>query len=637
MGTLCHQPKAIGLAISRWGAVLGLLGGLLGPANVRAASPDPFTAAPAAVQALASAPRQVNIPYFSGSVDGSQMAIFWFGINQNPPGQDRPNIAGQNYVDVRVAYSPAGLAIKATVVDYWVWYGNGAQPTQDDAIAFYLDTHNDRASAPQSDDYLFIYGANRSPNDTSPYRHLAQGNGSGWQALTTGAFTGTGDVQWDTGGPNDNSNGFEYGWVASLVIPWSQLGLSGPPANGARWGLGAINYDRDGSGAAATPVVWPEAFATSQPATWGVLNFGLADYHPPTAVARGTTMIRGATPTTTNNTVQDAWVGGDSACTGGHMGESTFNHGTDTSVYVGSEVAPTHFPCYNKSYLRFALDAVPADKVIISATLSLQYTGSDGDQNAAADEDKGHNSYLWAYTIADTWDELTTNWNNAPLAQENIDRVLVPPLVVDSLPWANKPHFLWNVTQAVAQAYAAGQPVNLALYDSADARNTTKHFTSTQTGINDPPTNNQWNWNIAGRPRLDVVWGDSGNASPTITKRASSSAPAGGSTITYSLTCAGMGKTLWLTDTVPAELTYIVGSLTSTSGTPTYASGQITWSGAPATGSTVTITYRARVDTTGPKAVFNTVQVGASGSSVASSTAIIIVDGLRYFLPFVTR
>jgi hypothetical protein len=57
--------------------------------------------------------------------------------------------------------------------------------------------------------------------------------------------------------------------------------------------------------------------------------------------------------------------------------------------------------------------------------------------------------------------------------------------------------YTWDATSAVAAAYAAGQPVSLAIYDSAAGRNTTKYFTSSETG----------DWNQAGTI-LFTPWAD---------------------------------------------------------------------------------------------------------------------------------
>jgi len=53
-------------------------------------------------------------------------------------------------------------------------------------------------------------------------------------------------------------------------------------------------------------------------------------------------MIRAASPT--DNTVEDAWMGGGGTCGGGHEGGSEVNHGDDTGLFVGTETAPSTNP-----------------------------------------------------------------------------------------------------------------------------------------------------------------------------------------------------------------------------------------------------------------------------------------------------
>jgi hypothetical protein len=211
--------------------------------------------------------------------------------------------------------------------------------------------------------------------------------------------------------------------------------------------------------------------------------------------ATGSTMIRAASPL--DNTVEDAWLGGGGTCASGHEGGTEINHGNDASLFTGSEVAETHFPCFNKSYLRFALNAVPADKVIISATLTLHHWGN-------ADPGQAQPSWVHLFSITDPWEEMAIHWNNAPLAQENIAATWVNPLT--SFPGWPGVAYHWDATQAVAEAYAGNQAVNLAIYSSDSAQHSSKYLTSSETGMDDPPA--YWNWNQEGRPTLRILWGD---------------------------------------------------------------------------------------------------------------------------------
>lgn len=581
----------------------------------------PVTAAQTQPVSQATLSRRVNLPYFSGSVDESQSAIFWFGQNET-----YQHLPGRNYTDVRMAYSSAGLYIRATVIDYYLWYKANAQTSDDltqyDALAIYVDTGHDRTAAPQNDDYYFLVGLHGDTGpDTPQYRRQARGNGTGWNTGWNGTWSDYSGWQWSDRGPNDNNGNIDFGWVGGGLIPWSAFGLAGPPAEGTVWGLGVLLYDRDQS--AASPVLkenWPETFEANQPATWGELHFGLPTYTPRPATGRNNVLIRAATPE--DNTVEDAWMGGGGWCNSGHNGHTEDNHGSDQALYIGSENQPTHFPCFNKSYLRFALNSLPTGKVIISATLTLHHWGG-------ADTAAGTSSYIWLSSITDAWQEMTIHWNNAPLARENFSLTRIPPKTTP-LTWPGDP-YTWDATQAVAEAYAAGQPVSFALYDSTTGRDSSKYLTASETGLGDGSPN----WNIAGRPRLDIVWG---NPAATVTKKAFPTAVEAGNLITYTLTVVGIGQPLTLTDTIPGALSSPL-TQNATLGTLTYnpSNRQLTWSGTPSAGQTATITYTVNPTAIGPLMISNTASLSLSGSPVSSSTAWVCLDCYKTWLPLVKR
>jgi len=593
--------------------------------------PAPFPFNPGA---QATSTRSVNAPYFSGDLDWSQTAIFWLGQNEQG---DPPT---RNYTDVRVGYGTDALQIRATVADYYLWYDENANSSSDltqyDAVALYLDTTGDRASTPQLDDYRFLIGA-RFWEDVNNYVRLARGNGSGWNTFWTPPtdWSAQSVMSWSCNpGPNDNECGLDFGLTAIFTIPWETLGLSGKPADGTRWSLGVQVYDRDqSSGAPLAPETWPETFSDSNPSTWGTLTFNAPAYEPPAAPLEGTTTIRRATESDTS-VVQDAWVGGGAWCSGGHHGGADTNHGglnpdgsvKESELFAGSEVAVTHLPCFNKSLLRFYLDDVPPDKVILSATLTLHHWGNSGDPNATKDEDRAHDSYVWLYSVSDPWSEMEITWNSAPLAQKNLDVVRIPP--VSSHPgWPGIP-YTWDATEAVAAAYAMGQPVSLALYDSASQRNTTKYFLSSETG----------DWNAQGRPTLTITWG---RPTADLIKTATPSFGNQGDSIAYTLDFVGTDKTLTLTDTLPEGVNIVPGSfsLEGTSVTPAYDSDQrrLTWSDNPEMGQQVTIRYEATIVTSQRLALLNTAELSETGNEPSSDTAIIIANPYQIHLPLIFK
>jgi len=555
--------------------------------------------------------RRVNIPYFSGTVAWAQAAIFWFGRN----GQGVPS---QNYADVRVAYTAEALRVRVTVVDYYLWYKENPTAaddlTQYDAVAIYLDTDFDRTAKPQTDDYTFLIGARHWPNENAPqYHRQAHGTGTAWDTTWAGGWTDYEAMQWSCNpGPNSNECGIDYGWTAIFTVPWETLGLAGPPTEGTLWGLGVLLYDRDDQPPAGyvAPEHWPEAFDAHSPATWGELHFGYTDYEPPLAIPAGTTMIRATSPQ--DNTVEDAWMGGGGTCAGGHEGGSEINHGDDPGLFVGTETAPTHFPCFNKSYLRFSLDAIPPGKVIISATLTLHHWGN-------ADPGQAQPSWVHLFTIRDPWEEMTIHWNNAPLAQENVAATWIYPITTP-VGWPGIPYD-WDATQAVAEDYANGRPVNVAIYGSDTSQHSSKYLTSSETG----------DWNAAGRPTLTVIWGQPQAA---VNKQVWPATATNGDTVTHTLSCLGTGQPLTMTDMLPDGLS-APGSINASSGNAHYEplARQVVWTGIPATGQMVTVTFPVTVQVDGPLAISNTAALTADGVYKSSDTALLIVDGYPAYLP----
>jgi hypothetical protein len=147
------------------------------------------------------------------------------------------------------------------------------------------------------------------------------------------------------------------------------------------------------------------------------------------------------------------------------------------------------WPCFAKYYVTFPLDSIPRSKTIVSATLTLHQFGNAGGAQAQP-------SWIQVLVASEDWGEDTITWNNAPLAAENIGGSWVNP-ITDWQGWPGVPR-TWNITYAVARAYARGEPLRLILYSADSAYHSGKYFVSSDTG----------DWNIEGRPRLDVQWGD---------------------------------------------------------------------------------------------------------------------------------
>lgn len=588
------------------GAILGgllLIGGLQGGTAVA----DP-------------PPRQINVFPMSYGPDEewAKTSIFWFG-RADYPGQ------GRNYVDVRVAYSQNNFLVQVLVVDYYLWLSNNPQPgddlTQYDAIALYLDTQYDRAATPQNDDYQFLVGLHNGI-DYIPYQRDARGNGAVWNNDWQGdGWRSPVTLDYSNGGPNNNGGNIDYGWTARFIIPWTDLGLIGPPLQGTQWGVGLRLYDRDDQPpAGAIPVQsWPETFQPNVPASWGMLHFGADAFDPGPVIGEGTTAIRPSSPT--DGRVQDAWVGGGGLCAGGHEGGAETNHGYHPDLYTGSEIRPTHFPCFNKSFLRFDLSDIPPGKVIVSAELILHLDGYAGET-----PDLARPSWVSLFSINDPWQEMGIHWNNAPLAYENIDAIWVYPYSGNrNNPTPPGDPYTWDATKAVAAAYANGQPVSLALYGSDTAEHSSKYFHSSEVSISADPNDPMFN----APPTLLVTWGSAGG---TLRKWVSNPGAQTGQTVRYTLHVTGSGEPLTLVDVLPAG----VSAPSNLSTGLDYAAGQLSWSGSPAVGQSVALNYEAQV--MAESGVLRNVATLYQGeTAVATDTAVVIVNAVQSFLPLTRR
>jgi len=434
-------------------------------------------------EGTASLTRGANAPYFPGNIPFAQTAVFWFG-RVNPT---------ENYTDVRVGYNDQELYISTNTIDRRLWYD--ASPSASDlmrwdSVSLYLNTNGNTGEAPGFSSYHFAAQLNNQLEDDSRYELSARGDGTGWAAQTIDFYSKAG---WR--GEALNNNYDDKGWAMTFRIPFASLGLSGPPPQGSRWGLALALHDRDDSG--GTPIadqVWPPAMNADSPATWGQLGFGLPVYTPPPVSPAGVVTIRHRL---NGATVQDAGAGGYTLCGGStdywtQWGDTieTFLNPEHTDFNVANEADISNYPCFSKYYATFPLDAVPAGKRILSATLTLHLFGNAGAPRQA------QRSLIQVLTVNDAWSEADLTWNNAPLAWENVSQAWVEP-VLNFPGWPGVP-WTWDVSYAVAQAYNRGQSLNLALYSADGAEHSGKYFSSSDTG----------DWNAVARPTLVVTWGE---------------------------------------------------------------------------------------------------------------------------------
>jgi hypothetical protein len=427
-------------------------------------------AQPVALQAspLAGGVRRVNVPNLTGVPFAP--AIFWLG-------QVGPS---HNYADVRVWYYAPHLRIVMHIIDRRLWADptpSAAELPQWDAVSIYLSLGGNSGTLPGPAAYRFEIGLSNN------YRTAARGDGSGWVAAPITVQSST--TYRGLFGPN--SDGDAEGWVADFTIPFSSLGLAGPPAAGTVWGLGVGLHDRDDAGGLAREdTAWPEAMLPTSPGTWGQLAFGAPAFTQPIAVASGTITVRNGL---SGATVLDGAVGGHTTCGNDGLNKwaawGSANHAGRTQMNVQNQWDVSDWPCFSKFYVTFPLPALPAGQALLGAALTLHLFGTAGGGAYGPPPD----SYLEVLTVDRDWDEATLTWNNAPLALENISSTWVPPV-----PEA----YDWDVSQAVAQAYSAGAPLRLVVYSIDGEQHSGKYFYTSDS--------NDWGGQI--RPALTIVYGE---------------------------------------------------------------------------------------------------------------------------------
>ena len=148
-------------------------------------------------------------------------------------------------------------------------------------------------------------------------------------------------------------------------------------------------------------------------------------------------------------------------------------------------------------------------------------------------------------------------WNNAPLAVENV-----------AASWAGvfpkhpgEPRH-WDVSRAVAEAYAAGTSLRLALYESDEALHSGKYFWSSDTDEYDAEM----------RPTLTITWG---RPVAALLKSANSTLAYRGDSVVYTLDLVGSGSALAIADALPEGVGAPAGyELLGTNVTPVYDANQ---------------------------------------------------------------
>lgn len=422
---------------------------------------------------------RVNAPY---KVPDPAAAIFWLG-RVGPT---------ENYADVRISYDDTRIFLHVVILDRRLWYDK--KPSVEDlvdwdAVTVYLSKDGNAGNRPGTNAYRFegqlVWWETRER-----YQAAYRGDGNAWVPADLD-FETKSDWRSDDQPINDTD---DRGWWLQYLIPFESLGLDGPPPQGTVWGLAVAVHDRDD--AENTPIddtLWPENMLSEVPATWGQLAFGLPAYSPPPVAPQGTTTVRHGLA---GAAVVDADVGGSSVC--GKTAAPDFfskwgelNYAGQNFLNIQNQGDVADWPCFSKYYVTFPLDSIPAKSTIVSATLTLHLWGGAGSGANPGPEP----SVIHVLSVGEDWDEATITWNNAPRALENISATLVEPIGE----YIGRPGipYDWDVSRAVIEARASGEPLRLAMYESDWAYHSGKYFDTSDTD----------DWGAEGRPTLKVTWG----------------------------------------------------------------------------------------------------------------------------------
>jgi uncharacterized repeat protein (TIGR01451 family) len=133
-----------------------------------------------------------------------------------------------------------------------------------------------------------------------------------------------------------------------------------------------------------------------------------------------------------------------------------------------------------------------------------------------------------------------------------------------------------------------------------------------------------------------------GTPTGTSYKTASAQTPVHGQTVTYTIVVRGLEAPLsapvYVTDTVPAGLSYLPGTLTATGGAAADTSAPtLLWSGILSPTGAVTLTYAVTVTAPNAQAITNQAAIAAPGYETITRAATIVVNGYSLYLPLVLQ
>jgi len=148
-----------------------------------------------------------------------------------------------------------------------------------------------------------------------------------------------------------------------------------------------------------------------------------------------------------------------------------------------------------------------------------------------------------------------------------------------------------------------------------------------------------WLWaRLAG---WDGLTGEAVDLEPS-RKTVSSSSAGVGDRLDYTVVIRNgpgpIASTILLTDTIPAGLDYVPGSLTVTSGvSDTSQLPSLYWTGVLSPTPAVTLTYAVTVTESGPNALVNTAVIALPGEQSVPCSATVIINGSAVYLPLTIK
>lgn len=125
-------------------------------------------------------------------------------------------------------------------------------------------------------------------------------------------------------------------------------------------------------------------------------------------------------------------------------------------------------------------------------------------------------------------------------------------------------------------------------------------------------------------------------------KTISTAAAVQGQTITYTIVIrdldAPVTATVYLTDRVPAGLSYVTGTLSASDGVPIDADApSLHWTGVLSPTPVVTVSYAVRLDTAEATIITNSAVIASPGYEPSSISAILFANPFKIYLPSVLR